>query len=103
MLDPRLVQLLEKDMAVALLEELCYWRWALPTSFSVSSFSLPHAYGSVCKLSATAPEQCVPDFCHGPHSDYHGFTLCNSPIKCFLDKFPWSWYLSIALGKKGRQ
>jgi hypothetical protein len=45
-----------------------------------SSSSLPHAGGSGCKFSATAPVPCLPAYCYAPYLDdclSQGFTAVN--------------------------
>jgi hypothetical protein len=69
-----------------LLDEVCYWKWALSFSkvnatscyLSLPFMNLSSIYESRCKLSATAPEPCLPA-CHHhvPSHDGHGLILCN--------------------------
>jgi hypothetical protein len=65
---------------VALLEEVCHWRWALsfpkPCQAQFLPLSwLPAACGSGCNLLATAPVLCLTVCHHDPCHDGYGQTL----------------------------
>lgn len=74
---------------VALLAEVCHWRWSLRlqrlTPGSVTLSACHH--GSMCNLSATAPAPFLSAGCHASHNDSHELNplkLSKPLLKSFI-------------------
>lgn len=96
---------------MGLVEEMCYWEWALRFQKTHAkprlTLSLPAACRSGCRFLVTAPEPCLPPCCHAPHYNDHWWILgsCkqvpNSVFPFF--KLPWLWCFITAIEQQLRE
>lgn len=98
------VVLFERIRHVALLEEVCHWKWALRFSKAQARangflFLLP----SDRELSATSPAPCLPVCCHASHHDDNEITLqnCTLHFNAFPYELPWPQGLESRIQERG--
>lgn len=74
-----------KDWGVALLEDMCHWRWRLQKRM-LGQCSISDSRLQIDVCSVTSPAAHLPACCDTPHNDSHRLILwnCKFPIKCCL-------------------